>query len=221
MELSEAVEKAADDVTMPMLGMALTPAGPRFIETDFLGEDKYEYLQSVRPLMSKWALIAGTAVADRAEELGEFNEPNVSKPEQSEVSSELDIVFDTVGVDVACGIFALGYQLGDPVWDKQEHDRKTFHSALADRDTQKLLHYRFKNEAFLRERFQGLIHGGAEVMSSAFSKFNMPHTYENVKEWGRLSVTICYYEAFQVGLRARRIWEEDMTFDQIARSLED
>lgn len=224
MELSEAVQKAAEQSVMPLLSMAMTPSGPKISDLMHEGSHNYEYLQELRPLMTKWTTSVGKAVRDKCVELGEFDDrPNFEVTDEYKewIVDQLDVVYQTTGVDIACGIFALGYLLGDPTWDKQTHDRKTFHSALADRDTQQLLALRFRQEMFLRDRFFDLIKTGAEVISAAFNQMSIPHNEENVQEWGRLSVLICFYEAFQVGLRSRRIWEEDMTFDQIARGLED
>lgn len=223
MELSEAVAKAADDVVMPVMGMAITPSGLRFLESSLEGGN-YEYREELKPLIEKWSNSVGKRITEKAAELGEFSEAGLvtdTYNDDDQITKQFDNIFETVATDIACGVFALGYQLGDPRWDCQPHDRKTFHSALADRETQQLLHARFKNEYFLRERFSNLIKTGGEVMSRAFSTIQMPHTKENVHEWGKLAVVVCFYDAFQIGLKSRRIWEEDMTFTQIARGLED
>lgn len=223
MELSDAVEKAADEMVRPMVGMALTPSGPAILDHTFEGKHNFEYLQYLRPLVKKWSAVVGQAIEDKAVELGEFEKQDhrADDGDVQPVINEFDAIYDTVGVDIACGVFALGYQLGDPVYDKQEHDKKTFHTALADRATQQILITRFRGESFLRERFSRDFKSGGDAISHAFSSLNLPHTQENVNEWGKLSTIFCFYEAFQVGLRARRIWEEDMAFDQIARGLED
>lgn len=224
MELSEAVAKAADDVVMPMMGMALTPSGPRFLDSSLDGGN-YEYQNELKPLIDKWSTSVGEMITNKAEELGEFRNDGLGilaeSTDVAALNDAFDRIFDTAAVDIACGVFALGYQLGDPQWDSQQHDRKTFHSALADRETQQLLYARFKREAFLRERFADLLKAGGEIISKAFSAINMPHTKKSVCEWGKLSVVVCFYDAFQIGLKSRRIWEEDMTFTQIARGLEE
>jgi hypothetical protein len=223
-ELSDAVEKAADQVNMPMFSMGMTPAGPRFMDTEFLGNHNYEYLQELKPLVSKWGDIIGKAIADKAYDMGEFAEGvdhDADDRDVSDITDAFDQIHATKGVDIACGVFALGYMLGSPELDKQPHDRKTFHSALADRDIHTALTRRFSHEDFLRNRFREIIEVGAVAISTAFGSMNLPHNKANVHEWGKLSVVVCFYEAFQIGLKSRRIWEEDMAFDQIARGLED
>jgi hypothetical protein len=223
-ELSDAVTKAADMVVMPQFAVSMTPAGPRFIETPFANGDssKYEYLAELKPLMSKWGDIVGERILEAAKANYQFEDDDLTDAQAQATQEAFDAVYNSTGVDVAVGVFSLGYLLGDPKWDKQPHDRKTFHQALKeDIETQKVLTARFKGEGFLRERFSSFISLGAGIMSDMFRRTNVPHNEKNVHEWGKLSVTVCFFEAFQIGLKARRIWEEDATFDQIARGLED
>ena len=218
MQLSDAVSKAADTIDLPQLAMAASQSGVTMLDPQ---GSEYEYLQELKPLISKWGDIIGRAIVVAAEKTSQFSEDEATDEEEEATVSAYEKVFNTTGCDVVCGIFALGYLLGDPRWDTKLHDYRTFHAALdEDRDNLKVLTTRFRGEYFLRERFNAGIATGAQALSMAFRTLDLPHNRANVHEWGKLSMSYSFFEAFQLGLKSRRIWEEDATFNEIANQLE-
>lgn len=218
MQLSDAVSKAADTIDLPQLAMAASRSGVTMLDPQ---DSAYEYLQELKPLISKWGDIVGRAIVAAADETMQFSDEDLNDEEEEATVSAFQKVFESTGCDVVCGVFALGYLLGDPRWDTKLHNNRTFQAALTeDRDNLKVLTTRFRGEYFLRERFSAGIATGASALSMAFRTLDLPHNRANVHEWGKLSMSYSFFEAFQLGLKSRRIWEEDATFNEIANQLE-
>jgi hypothetical protein len=207
-------------IDMPQLAMAASRSGITMLDPQ---ASEYEYLQELKPLVNRWGDIVGRAIVAAAEKAQQFSPNDVDETDE-EAQAAVDAyerVFNTTGCDVVCGVFALGYLLGDPRWDTRVHDYKTFQAALnEDRDNLKVLTTRFRGEYFLRDRFNTGIATGAQALTMAFRTLDLPHNRKNVHEWGKLSMSYSFFEAFQLGLKSRRIWEEDVTFNEIANQLE-
>lgn len=223
MELSEAIDKASDSMTIAVV--AITSRAGKVEIQDFgqslTGETEYDYMTPLKPFVSKWAGVVGQKVRDVAVSAGAFGQYN-SREDDEHLVEEYGKVFDDVGVEISRSIFCLGYLLGDPEWDSKPHTSDTLVTALREcKDTIKILVGSFASEPTLTERLGDKLEAGAAYISAVYQQLDMDHTPENVHEWGRLSASLAMFDAFQTGLRARRILEETTSFDQIARNLED
>lgn len=219
MELHEAVKKASGSLHASAVQLVQTPDGIdlQHVSPKLRDADTYDYIEQLAPLVSRWGGIMGEEIreATRATFDPNFND-------EDKVSEMYDKVFETTGMSLCCSVFSLGYLLGDPQFDRQEHNKKTFFLATTgERDTHRALIARFSKEEFLREEYGDKLAHAATYISVVYQQLDVEHTPENVKEWGKLTASLVLFDAFQTGLRTRRIMEEESAFDQIARNLEE
>lgn len=223
MELADAVAKASEGMTAPPLGLAGTPDGIEFIPSPYEA-GSYDYLQQIVPLVKKWGDVVGNKIADRAGDLGRLTGLALEKEgaaDDEQWIEESNVIFRKEGTEVCCGVFALGYLLGSPDYDRLPHDAGTFSKALKeDRDTHRILTNRFAGEEFLKDRFYEYITVGATIISMAYRQLDLPHNKENLQSWGRLCASFGIFDAFRVGLATRRVMEEALTFDQFAKDFD-
>lgn len=219
MELHEAVDKASGAMLTTTVALIQTDDGVELHDMSNTLRDgtAYEYMDQLQPLVRKWGDAVGIAML---KEIGIPPEhPTDEDHEQASAASTQ--VFTTTGVDICCSVFSLGYLLGDPRHDKKPHDRKTFFTAVTgDGPISRVLVRRFVKEDFLRGMYAEKLDYAANYISMVYQQLNMAHTEENIHQWAKLATSLVMYDAFQTGLRTRRLMEEDSAFDQIARNLE-
>ena len=217
MELSDAVDKAYS--TMESWGLALTQSRTSLeIDRAFLSE--FSYQQSIEPFIKK----CGDKVAENVDEfipgddVLEKDGLGLSSPSRSTVGDRLV----SEATKMCFPVFAMGWVLGAPEWDARPHNRETYVAALRDQqDAMRILVNRFSAEYFLHEKFeQKALHGGG-FLAEVFGKMQLPQNKRNVKKWCRLTTALAMYEAFQVGLRTRRVVEEDAAIQHLTDDFKD
>lgn len=220
MELHEAVEKASTPLHSSAVQLVQTPEGIDLVDVSHTLRDgtEYEYVDQLNPLVRRWGAVLG-------EEIQKVTAPVFDHHEQDEhdiVGQEYEKVFKTTGVELCVSVFSLGYQLGDPQYDRGVKNKKTFFRAIQDDGAvTRVLVTRFSKETFLRDQYEDKLGHAATYISMVYQQLNVDHTPDNVREWGKLTASLVLYDAFQTGLRTRRLMEEESAFDQIARNMEE
>lgn len=120
-------------------------------------------------------------------------------------------------------IFAVGYTMGAPEHSTKPKTRQTYLNVMreTDRDTLTVLTNRFRSEYAIEELFIHKFHLAGEFVSTLFAKHLMEYTYTNVVNYAALASALVLFEAFLVGLRTRRVLEEDATLEQIAQEFKE
>lgn len=226
MELSEAVDKATAEVHVwaVKVGKDMKPfdLDMQAIRKLATRAQQIEYSSVIDGLVRKVA----NACSEKVIHSIDFNVLDNLPIEDPQVEGLIEKYSEVLAeeiLDLSYQFFALGYILGDPTWDRQEHSSATYTKAMkaTDRGTHQALIARFRGESFLYERFTEKAAHANTYVSELFHRMHVDHCRETVENWARITTGITTYESFQVGLRTRRCLEEDAAFDSIIKDLED